>query len=309
MTDMRTAFAETAEDIVANDPLAAIVLADISTAMFEDAMLSFSDRLINVGIRESLMISVGGGLALTGMHPIMHSYAPFLIERAFEQIKLDLGHQDAAAVLVSIGASYDVPEAGRTHHGPGDVALIDTVPGFTVHVPGHASEVPTLLRDAVGRPHSSYIRLSEAINTVRLPVSSRLTVVRRGRGALVVAVGPMLDPVLDATEGMDVTVAYATTVRPFDSAGVRSLAATDTVVVVEPYLAGTSIRPIDEALADRPHRTLGLGVARTEVRRYGTAADHSRLYGLDPAGIRASLDRFLNRFLDRPPAYLESVGG
>jgi len=82
MTDMRTAFAETAEDIVANDPLAAVVLADISTAMFEDAMVRFPDRLINVGIRESLMISVGGGLALTGMHPIMHSYTPFLTDTA-----------------------------------------------------------------------------------------------------------------------------------------------------------------------------------------------------------------------------------
>jgi transketolase len=293
MTDMRTEFAETAHDILAHDPLAAVVLADISTSLFEDATVRFPDRLINVGIRESLMISVGGGLALTGMHPMMHSYTPFLIERAFEQIKLDLGHQDAAAVLVSIGASYDVPTAGRTHHGPGDVTLIDTVPGFTVYVPGHASEVPTLLRDSVGQPHSSYIRLSEATNTVRLPVSPGLTVVRNGGRALVIAVGPMLDPVLDATEGMDVTVAYATTVRPFDTAGVRALAATDTVVIVEPYLAGTSIRLIDEALVDRPHRTLGLGVARTELRRYGTVTDHSRAYGLDPAGIRSSLDQFL----------------
>jgi transketolase len=297
MPDMRTAFAETATDIVDRDPLAAVVLADISTALFEDAMVRFPDRLINVGIRESLMISVGGGLALSGMHPILHSYAPFLIERAFEQIKLDLGHQDAPAVLVSIGASYDVPEAGRTHHAPGDVALIDTLPGFTVHVPGHASEVPTLLRNAVGQSHSSYIRLSEATNDVPVPLSPELTVVRaggrEGGRALIVAVGPMLDPVLKATDGMDVTVAYATTVRPLDAVGVRALAGADTVVVVEPYLAGTSIRLIDDALADRPHRTLGLGVPRSELRRYGTAADHSHLYGLDAAGIRASLDRFL----------------
>ncbi len=70
---------------------------------------------------------------------------------------------------------------------------------------------------------------------------------------------------------MDVTVAYATTVRPFDETGLRALADADTVVIVEPYLAGTSIRLIDDALTDRPHRTLGLGVARTELRRYGTA--------------------------------------
>jgi transketolase len=239
------------------------------------------------------MVSVGGGLSLAGMHPILHSYAPFLIERSFEQIKLDLGHQGGAAVLVSVGASYDVARGGRTHHCPGDVALLDTLPGFAVHVPGHPAEVPALLERAVGQRHSSYIRLSATTNRQALPVSPELRVARRGAQALVVAVGPMLDPVLDATGDLDVTVAYATTVRPLDGAGLRALAPANAVVVVEPYLAGTSSRQVGEALAGRPHRVLGLGVPRTELRRYGTAADHSRLYGLDAGGIRRSLEEFL----------------
>ena len=92
------------------------------------------------------MVSVSGGLALAGMRPIVHSYAPFLVERAFEQVKLDLAHQGGHAVLVSIGASYDAARSGRTHQAPGDVALIDSVPGFSVVVPGHPAEVRGLLR-------------------------------------------------------------------------------------------------------------------------------------------------------------------
>jgi transketolase len=118
--------------------------------------------------------------------------------------------------------------------------------------------------------------------------------VRPGRRGVVIAVGPMLSPVLDGIADLDVTVAYATTVRPFDAEGLRSLAAaSDAIVLVEPYLAGTSAFAVSAALAARPHRLLSLGVPRTELRRYGTPAEHAALYGLDAAGIRRSVTRFL----------------
>jgi transketolase len=299
MAEMRSVFAETASALVDEDPLAAVVLAEISADLFAKAAARHPQRVLNVGIREQLMISVAGGLALAGMRPIVHSYAPFLVERAFEQVKLDLAHQDAHAVLVSIGASFDAARAGRTHQAPEDVALIDTVPGFSVLVPGHPAEVPELLCGAVGvleSGRSAYLRLSTESNRESLPVWPGVQVVRSGRRAVVLAVGPMLDPVLDAVADLDVTVAYATTVRPFDGTGIRSLAAvaSGTVVLVEPYLAGTSAAAVSQALAGRPHRLLSLGVPLGELRRYGTPADHARLHGLDAAGIRRSVAGFLD---------------
>ena len=116
---------------------------------------------------------------------------------------------------------------------------------------------------------------------------------RSGRLAVVVAVGAMLDPVLDAVAGMDVMVAYTTAVRPFDGEGLRSLASSGTVVLVEPYQAGTSAYVASAALAGRAHRLLCLGVPRVELRRYGTADDHAAWHGLDAAGIRRSVSDFL----------------
>ena len=296
MTDMRTVFSDAASALLDEDPLAAVVLAEISADLFAKAAARHPDRVLNVGIREQLMVSVGGGLALAGMRPIVHTYAPFLVERAFEQVKLDLAHQGGHAVLVSIGASYDAARAGRTHQAPEDVALVDSVPGFSVVVPGHPDEVGTLLRGAFGALEggSTYMRLSTEANREARPVSASLQVVRQGRRAAVVAVGPMLSPVLDAVADLDVTVAYATTVRPFDAAGLRSAeAGSGAVVLVEPYLAGTSGYAVSAALASRPHRLLSLGVPRTELRRYGTPADHAAVYGLDAAGIRRSVTGFI----------------
>lgn len=302
MNDMRTVFAATASSLLDEDPLAAVVLAEISADLFAKAAARHPERVLNVGIREQLMVSVGGGLALAGLRPIMHTYAPFLVERAFEQVKLDLAHQGARAVLVSIGASYDAAGAGRTHQAPEDVALMDTVPGFSVVVPGHPDEVPEVLRSAVGALDSlsTYVRLSSEANRSALPVWPGLQVVRSGREAVVVAVGPMLSPVLDAVGDLDVTVAYTTSVRPFDGEGLRallsslpSLSSGSSVVLVEPYLAGTSASAVSSALAGRAHRLLSLGVGRSELRRYGTPSYHAALHGLDATGIRRSVTDFL----------------
>jgi transketolase len=297
---MRDTFVQTMTQLLDDDPRTALVLADISSDLFRSALEAHPDRAINVGIREQLMLSAAGGLALTGLRPYAHSYAPFVVDRAYEQIKLDLDHQGVGAVLVSVGASYDGSNYGRTHMSPEDVALIDTLDGnWTVHVPGHADEVPAMLRATAGHDDPVYIRLSVRTNSAPYP-GGRLHVVRRGTGAIVVAVGPMLDPVLEATTGLDVTVAYTHTPRPFDAAGLRELTwdqlGASEIVLVEPYLAGTSARVVADALSDVPHRLLNLGVTRTDLRRYGSPADHERWHGLDPAALRGRITDFTRRY-------------
>ncbi|MEU9998595.1 transketolase [Streptomyces sp. NPDC050848] len=296
MDTMRDRFIATTSRLLDEDPRLALVLAEISRDGFSEAERRHPDRVINVGIREQLLIGAGGGLALAGMRPVLHTFASFLVERPFEQVKLDFGHQGVGGVLVSAGASYDWPAGGLTHMAPGDVALLDTLDGWTIHVPGHPDEAETLVRQAVAGDDLVYVRLSVQSNAAARPVSPGFSTVREGRAGVVVAVGPMLDNVLAATEGLDVTVLYATTVRPFDASGLRRAvdAAHPDVVLVEPYLAGTSTAAANDALAALPHRVLGLGVARRELRRYGTLDEHLAGQGLDPAGLRERISAFLD---------------
>ncbi|MFJ6385380.1 transketolase family protein [Kitasatospora sp. NPDC092039] len=296
MDTMRDRFVDVTTRLLDEDPRLALVLADITAAAFTPAQQRHPDRVVNVGIREQLLIGAAGGLALTGMRPIAHTFASFLIERPFEQVKLDLVHQGVGAVLVSAAGSYDWPAGGRTHMSPGDVALLDTLPDWTVHVPGHPDEAEQLLRHAYADgDRNVYVRLSAHQNAAPVPVEpGRFTTVRKGSRGAVLAVGPMLDAVLAATEGLDVTVLYAATVRPFDGAGLRAaLGDRADVVLVEPYLAGTSANEAHAALADRAHRVLGLGVPREEHRHYGSIGEHLAAYGLDAPSLRERIGTFL----------------
>ncbi|GGV79646.1 transketolase [Streptomyces griseoloalbus] len=297
MDTMRDRFAPVVTRLLDEDPRVAVVLAEIGADGFAEARRRHPDRVVNVGIREQLLVGAAAGMALTGLRPVVHTFASFLVERPFEQVKLDFGHQGAGAVLVSAGASFDWPAGGYTHMAPGDVALLDTLDGWTVHVPGHPDEAETLLRQAVAAGDDKvYVRLSAQSNTRGLPVDGeRLRTVREGRTGTVVAVGPVLDAVLDATQDLDVTVLYATTVRPFDAAGLRRATGTSgtDVVLVEPYLAGTSTAAANDALADVPHRVLGLGVGRAELRRYGRVDEHVAAHGLDARSLRARIGGFV----------------
>ncbi len=221
--DLRTRFYDELDPLLDAHPDVDVVLAVIGSGYMTRAIERHPGRVIDVGIREQALIGVAGGLALAGRRPIVHTFASFLVERPYEQVKLDLGHQDVGAVLVSAGASYDVSAGGRTHQSPADVALIAALPGWTVHVPGHADEVAEILhREATGTGRV-YVRLSGQRNSRPHPVDGRLHLLRDGGdGApLVVAVGPMLDTVLEATADLPVRVAWTATPHPLDADGLR----------------------------------------------------------------------------------------
>lgn len=291
---MRDRFHEVALDLLVGDPDAVVVLAAIGASRFqsEAATAGVDERVIDVGIREQTMIGVAGGLALEGFRPIVMSYAPFLVERPFEQIKLSLTHQGAAATLVSVGASWDASTAGRTHQAPEDIALMSTLPGWTLHVPGHADEVEMALRHAHASGSSHYIRLAGDTNQKKYAApTGRISTLVRGSAVAptVLAVGPMADAVLDATADMDATVLYTSVASPIDAKGLAASVLGDSIVIVEPTIEGTLTAQVSTALCSLPMRIMSIGVRDPELAHYGTSLELRAAHGLDAAGIRSRI--------------------
>jgi transketolase len=294
---MREQAGETAADLLDEDPRVAVVLAEISTGQFQRALASHPDRAVNVGIMEQTMVGVAAGFAMEGFLPVVHTITPFLVERPLEQIKLDFGYQGLQGTFVSVGGSYDYTSEGFTHHSPGDVQVMLTVPGMEVLVPGAPDELDRLFRASYADGHPTYLRTGAATNAQARRVEiGRLDVVRRGESATVIAVGPMLDRTLAAVEGLDVTVLYVTTVSPFDADGLaREVADAPEVISVTPFLEGTLTPLLSQALVHRPSRFASIGVGRDVLREYGTLQEHDRARGLDTASIHETIARFLGR--------------
>ncbi len=291
---MRAQMAATIGGLMDEDPRLFVVLADISEGYFDRALRQHPDRVINVGIMEQTMISLAAGVALEGFIPVCHSIVPFVVERPFEQLKDDFCYQGLGGNFVSTGASYDYGTEGMTHHGAGDVAILRTLPGMQIVVPGTAGEFDALFRQAYANGSPTYFRTSSRQNIRDHPVSfGRLELVRAGSAATVVAVGPMLDATLAATEGLDVAVLYATTLAPFDAETLRAVASTRSVVLVEPFYEGTMVADVVRALAPDPVRVEAIGVPRRILSRYGTSEQHDADIGLTPAGIRRRIEAFL----------------
>ncbi|EGK1568338.1 transketolase [Salmonella enterica] len=293
---MRQRFAVVMSDLIKKNDNISLVLSDITAERFSDVINEFPERVINVGIREQLMIDIVGGLALAGIRPFAHTFSSFLIERPFEQIKIAINHQKVGAVLVSAGASYDLSVDGRTHQAPADIALLNTLENWKIVIPGNAEEADYALRMAANDTGLYYIRLSTETNKETFWTGKdKFNILKIGKKGTIIAVGPVAEKVLAATQHLDLTVLYSAIIKPFDSETLRDTLSVPDIAIVEPYLEGTSSHFISSTLSDIPHRILSIGVKIDELRKFGTPEEHIKAHGLDVESIKTKLYQFYKK--------------
>lgn len=293
---MRKQFVVTIESLLKTDPRLVVLLGDISVFALRKAFKEFPERIYNVGILEQSTIGMAAGLAMTGFIPMVHTIAPFLVERSFEQLKDDFGYQKLGGNFVSIGASYDYAALGPTHHCPGDAGLLKNIPGMEIIIPGHAEEFDKLFRETYADGRPTYYRLSEKENEASYPVLfGKARLIKKGSCATVIAVGPILGPIMAACKNEDVTILYYTTVAPFDKKTLRNNCPSGKILLCEPYYEGGLVPEIMSALLHRPIVIETVGVPREFIANYGHASDHDKKIGMTATEIHKQLKKLTQK--------------
>ncbi len=109
---MRRRFGKLINDLAKKDKKIVLIVGDIGYGIFNDFRRDNPKRFFNLGICEQSIIGVASGMALEGLKPWVYTITPFLIERPFEQIKLDINQQKANVKLVGFA---DYPTLGPSH--------------------------------------------------------------------------------------------------------------------------------------------------------------------------------------------------
>src|SRR5262245_62315969 len=95
----------------------------------------FPDRFFNVGIAESNLVGIAGGLASSGKRVWAASFAAFIMCNAYDQLRMSVAFPALDVKIVGTHAGISIGEDGPSQMGIEDVSLACSLPGFTVVVP------------------------------------------------------------------------------------------------------------------------------------------------------------------------------
>ena len=109
---MRRKFGKVLNNLANKNKNIVLLVGDIGYGIFDDFRKNHPKRFLNLGICEQSLIGVAAGMSLEGIKPWVYTITPFLIERPFEQVKLDIDQQKANVKLIGFA---DYPTLGPTH--------------------------------------------------------------------------------------------------------------------------------------------------------------------------------------------------
>lgn len=92
-----------------------LLVGDMGFAVLDDYFENHSDRVFNTGINEQGTMSMAAGMCLAGLKPLYYSQVPFLVMRAYEQIRYDINEHKLNVKLIGVGADNYFSTLGRSH--------------------------------------------------------------------------------------------------------------------------------------------------------------------------------------------------
>ena len=288
------------QDVVAVD-------ADLSKSTYTNLFAKeFPGRFFSCGIAEANMIGIAAGLALAGKIPFAASFASFIINKGFEQLRVVVAYPDANVKIVGTHSGISIGEDGPSQMAIEDLSLACSLPGFTVLSPADEVSMKALVRAAAAHSGPVYIRAGRPKVPVIYQPGQTFTIGKaeelvEGTEVAIIATGLLVVEAIRAaehlsTEGVSARVIDMHTIKPLDVDAIRRAAETGAIVVAEEHLmdSGLGVRVAQAAALTRPCPIEFVGLENVYAES-ATPAELLDKYGLLSRDIIAAAHRVLRR--------------
>ncbi len=237
------------------------------TCQFKD---EFPNRAINCGIAEQNMTGVAGGLAYCGKVPFIHSIAPFVVRRNYDQLYQSVALPNLNVKVVGMYAGLNGQD-GSSHQIVNDISMMASLPNFNVLVPSNSHEVKEIMKGIL-EIGPTYLRLSRSFD--RIDVSDyvveigKISEIKPGEDVALITTGIMLPCTIDLSKyleqkGISTGVYSCHSIKPFDEEKIVMLSKNiGKIVVLEEHLPERGLYSliINTLARNNPTKILSIGV-------------------------------------------------
>ena len=265
-------------------------------------------RFFDVGIAEQHAVTFAAGLATQGFRPVTAIYSTFL-QRGYDQVIHDVCLQ-GLPVVFALDRAGIVGDDGPTHQGLYDLAFLRPVPNLVILAPKDENDLQHCLKTALNAGGPAAIRFPRG-SGLGVPIDQAAReyplgtaeLLRDGDDVLLLPLGPMVEPALQAAQrlhesGLSAAVVNPRFVKPLDRSLIPDLARRirRVITIEEHMLAGGFGSAILELFAEL-HLTdvevVRLGVPDLLVEQGNPVALRAR-FGLSSDGIRSAAEALVN---------------
>ena len=244
----REAYGKALVELGRQNPDIVVLDADLSKSTMTNIFArEFPERFFDCGIAEQNMIGMAAGLAASGKTVFASTFAVFAPGRCFDQVRMSVAQPRANVKIVTTHGGITVGEDGTSHQAIEDLALISSLPGFTVIVPADANEASQAVKTAAQTDGPFYIRLSRPKTPLVYGPGYKFTLgkavtLKEGKDITIIAIGIMVALALEAAQslardGIDCRVLSMPTLKPLDKdAIVKAAKETGAIVTAEEHL-------------------------------------------------------------------------
>ncbi|HUF54201.1 MAG TPA: transketolase C-terminal domain-containing protein [Dehalococcoidia bacterium] len=266
----------------------------------------FPDRFFAVGVAEQNMIGVAAGLAAAGKIAFCSSFAVFAPGHCFDQLRMAVAQPRTNVKLFASHAGVVTGEDGASAQALEDLALMLSMPTFTVLFPADAVECEQMIEAAARTDGPFYIRALRAKTPIIFDESycfesGKWPVLREGKDVTLIACGELVKAAIDAAEmlageGTEARVLNASSLRPIDRDALLAAAKeTGAIATAEDHFLHGGLYGVvtQELAASQPTPVEFVGM--TTYGTSGTATQLLEHFDLTPEAIARAARNALAR--------------